>query len=188
MPPAFTSYILRGGRRGCRERIDVSCWEVNYSNSWLQGVPTIMNPSLLRGCQGKGSLQFSVGKGCTWGCDPLCCRRSWCHPRRVYLRCLEAKTCSGLGGMGIGEHVYLKYWHARGLPCIHNLCAPLRRVAVVLRFNISNGSSKGLTPPPGLPRGGQVQVVHWSHLQPQISGFIGPKHVLFAPSDGEELF
>lgn len=134
MPPAFTSYILRGGRRGCRERIDVSCWEVNYSNSWLQGVPTIMNPSLLRGCQGKGSLQFSVGKGCTWGCDPLCCRRSWCHPRRVYLRCLEAKTCSGLGGMGIGEHVYLKYWHARGLPCIHNLCAPLHRVAVVLRL------------------------------------------------------
>lgn len=71
MPPAFTSYILRGGRRGCRERIDVSCWEVNYSNSWLQGAPTVMNPSLLRGCQGKGSLQFSVGKGCTWGCDGI---------------------------------------------------------------------------------------------------------------------
>lgn len=130
MPRAFTSYILWGGRRGCRERIDVSCWKVNYSNSWLQGAPTVMNPSLLRGCQGKGSLQFSVGKGHTWGCDPLCCRRSWCHPRRVYPRCLEAKTCSGLGGMGIEEHVYLKYWHAHGFPCTHNLC----RVAVVLRL------------------------------------------------------
>lgn len=49
MPPAFPSYILWDGRRGCGERIDVSCWEVNYSNSWLQGAPTVMNPVCLCG-------------------------------------------------------------------------------------------------------------------------------------------
>lgn len=49
MPPAFPSYIFWGGRRGCGERIDVSCWEVNYSNSWLQGAPTVMNPVCLCG-------------------------------------------------------------------------------------------------------------------------------------------
>lgn len=49
MPPAFPSYILRGGRRGCGERIDIACWGVNYSNSWLQGAPAVMNPALLCG-------------------------------------------------------------------------------------------------------------------------------------------
>lgn len=49
MPPAFPSYILWGGRRGCGERIDVSYWEVNYSNSWLQGAPTVMSRVCLCG-------------------------------------------------------------------------------------------------------------------------------------------
>jgi len=75
MPSAFPSYILRGGRRGCGERIDVSCWEVNYSNSWLQGAPTVMNRGRLCGCQGKGSLLFSVGEGHPWRCVPPRCRR-----------------------------------------------------------------------------------------------------------------
>lgn len=75
MPPAFPSYILQGGRRGCRKRIDISCWQVNYSNSWLQGAPTVMNPSRLCGCQGKGSLQLSVGEERSWHCVSSGCRR-----------------------------------------------------------------------------------------------------------------
>lgn len=115
MPPAFPSYILWGGRRGCGERIDVSCWEVNYSNSWLQGAPTVMNPVCLYGVakakvasgspQEKGTLSAVLPlmlKASSLFADSLS-PRDQCHPGQQQQRLPEAELChcSGLGSTGV---------------------------------------------------------------------------------------
>lgn len=149
MSPAFSSYILWGGRKGCRERIDVSCWEVNYSNSWLQGAPTVMNPSLLCGCQGKGSLWFSVGK--PWLC--------WC----VSPLLLEGQELLGARCTGIRGHECFTYWHTSSLLHSHNLHTLCCRNCIGHAFKICNGNSKGLIPPLVWPKCSQAQLIHWSH-------------------------
>lgn len=148
MPPAFPSYILWGGRRGCGERIDVSCWEVNYSNSRLQGAPTIMNPVCLCGVA-KAKVASPWKRAPSVLCCPLMLKGSSLpadsvtpryqrHPGQQQQRLPEAESPQGWA-----VHVYRARIPQASM-CKHPPVLPSTESALLSICCISNGNSKPL--------------------------------------------
>lgn len=167
MPPAFPSYILRRGRRGCRERIDVSCWEVNYSNSWLQGASTVMNPGLLCGvAKAKVASGFPQEKGILGAVFSLHAKGQVLvlqvaipTSAACTIGTLRLSTSVLLLGADQYRHmgnVYVKHQCASGLLGSHRFCAPLCRICFGQFVWYLYWQLK--IPSPGLPRYNQVQV------------------------------
>lgn len=162
MPPAFPSYILWGGRRGCGERIDVSCWEVNYSNSWLQGAPTVMNPVCLCGvAKAKVASGSPREKGTLSAVLPLdaeaqlpVCQllvpQASVPPWPTAAEVPEGKSQIRAGQYRHTGYVSLKHPCA-SIPLCFSLQELLWSTCVILLMATQN-------PPPGLPRCNQVQV------------------------------